>query len=246
VLSEYRLDELATLSGVSVRNIRAYRERGLLDAPRREGRWAFYDDRHLAQLRAVNELLRKGYTSAHIAEFLDGTRQGHDLADILGLQQAIFGPPRRAASVTLDVDPEGDDALRLLRYGLAEVIDGELTLVNPNIAEIVGRAADQLPYVQVMLRVCDGIAGLLDELAAAVVDASEQSVFAGLGEDLERGADDTSRLRRTVADYRAIGHYVVADLLEDALQRRLVEEVAEVADYPADVVVGGQCDAESR
>jgi DNA-binding transcriptional MerR regulator len=221
-LAEYRLDELSALSGVSVRNIRAYRERGLLDAPRREGRRAFYNDRHLAQLRAVNELLRKGYTSAHIAEFLDGTRQGRDLADVLGLQQAIFAPPPRAAAA-VDVNPDGDEARRLLQYGLAEVIDGELVLVNPNIAEIVGRVSEQLPYVQAMLRVSDGIANLLDELASAVVDALEQSLLAGFGPNYASEPAASAELRRTVADYRAIAHYVVADQLEDALQRRLVE-----------------------
>ena len=61
-MHEYRLGELSERSGVSVRNIRAYRERGLLDPPRREGRSAYYDDRHLAQLTTINELLRKGYT----------------------------------------------------------------------------------------------------------------------------------------------------------------------------------------
>src|ERR1700710_1767814 len=114
-MAEYRLDELALISGVSARNIRAYRERGLLDAPRRVGRAAFYDEHHLAQLRAVQDLLRKGFTSAHIAEFLDGTRRGHDLADILGLQHAVFGPPRQGAVVTVDVDPGGDEARRLLK-----------------------------------------------------------------------------------------------------------------------------------
>jgi DNA-binding transcriptional MerR regulator len=221
-VAEYRLDELSALSGVSVRNIRAYRERGLLDAPRREGRRAFYNDRHLAQLRAVNELLRKGYTSAHIAEFLDGTRQGRDLADVLGLQQAIFAPPPRAAAV--DVNPDGDEARRLLQYGLAEVIDGELVLVNPNIAEIVGRVSEQLPYVQAMLLVSDGIAGLLDELASAVVEALEQSLLAGFGPNYAPEPAALAELRRTVADYRAIAHYVVADQLEDALQGRLERE----------------------
>src|SRR5690349_10951820 len=37
-LAEYRLDDLARISGVTARNIRAYRERGLLDPPRRVGR----------------------------------------------------------------------------------------------------------------------------------------------------------------------------------------------------------------
>ena len=90
-MAEYRLDELAKASGVSVRNIRAYRERGLLDPPRHEGRSAFYGDRHLDQLRVISDLLRRGFHSAHIAEFFAIVRAGGDLADHLGVRAALFG-----------------------------------------------------------------------------------------------------------------------------------------------------------
>ena len=118
-MSDYRLGELATVSGVSARNIRAYRERGLLDPPRREGRAAFYDDHHLAQLKTINELLAKGYTSAHIAEFFDTMRQGHELADILGLQSVIFGHDKavRSGGAGSNIDATDPDARRLVEPG---------------------------------------------------------------------------------------------------------------------------------
>ena len=53
-MAEYRLEDLAAVSGVSARNIRAYRERGLLDPPRRVGRSALYDDYHLSQLNTIS------------------------------------------------------------------------------------------------------------------------------------------------------------------------------------------------
>jgi DNA-binding transcriptional MerR regulator len=213
-LPEYRLDELSALSGVSVRNIRAYRERGLLDPPRREGRSAFYDQRHLSQLATINELLRKGFTSAHIAEFLDSTRQGHDLSEILGLQQAVFGPA--SAEAVVDVDPDGEEARRLLEHGFAEAVDGRVTLVDPTIAEIVSRAPDQRPYVQAMLGVADRVTDLLDEVAKRVVEGVDDGVFSD--------------------DYRAIGRRVVIDQFEAALQRRL--PVAG-SDRTADVALEG-------
>ncbi|MEU0496139.1 MerR family transcriptional regulator [Mycobacterium sp. NPDC006124] len=215
---EYRLGELSELSGVSIRNIRAYRERGLLDPPRREGRSAFYDDRHLSQLGTINELLRKGYTSAHIAEFLSSMREGHDLADLLGLQHAIFGPPRTA---TLDIDPDGDEARRLVGHGLAEVVDGRVTLVDPNIAEVVVAADEPLRYVQTMLRVADGVADQLDELAQSVVESLEESLQAGDGRSRVPRRADEDVLRRRAVDYRTLGRRVVTDRLEDVLKRYL-------------------------
>jgi DNA-binding transcriptional MerR regulator len=218
---EYRLGELSELSGVSIRNIRAYRERGLLDPPRREGRSAYYDDRHLSQLGTINELLRKGYTSAHIAEFLSSMREGHDLADILGLQQAVFGEPRPAPTAAVDIDADGDEAQRLVRHGLAEVVDGRLTLVDPNIAEVVVAADEPLRYVQTILRVADGVADQLDELAKSVVESLEESLQAGAGPSRVPRRGDEDGLRRLVTDYRTLGRRVVTDRLEDVLQRYL-------------------------
>ncbi|KAA0083683.1 MerR family transcriptional regulator [Mycolicibacterium sp. P9-64] len=90
-MTEYRLEALAQASGVSVRNIRAYRERGLLDPPRRDGRSAFYGDLHLDQLAVISDLLKRGFHSVHIAEFFATVRSGGDLADLLGVRAAIFG-----------------------------------------------------------------------------------------------------------------------------------------------------------
>ncbi|CAN5577420.1 hypothetical protein BH09ACT7_BH09ACT7_15980 [soil metagenome] len=93
-MAEYRIDELAEASGVNSRNIRAYRERGLLEPPRRVGRTAIYNDDHLAQLQVINRLLARGFNSAHIAGFFQAMRGGHDLADVLGLREVVRRNPR--------------------------------------------------------------------------------------------------------------------------------------------------------
>ncbi len=239
-LAEYRLEELASGSGVSARNIRAYRERGLLDAPRKQGRSAYYDDHHLAQLRTISELLRKGFTSAHIAEFFTSTRQGHDLADLLGLQDAIFGRRKPTGRVALDIDADGDEARRLIAHGLAEVVDGQVSLVDPRTAEIVGAVTDQLTYVRTILGIADGAAAALDLVAIAVVQAWEDSVVARFGSNYVPRPEDMVELQRMVADYRVLGSRVVADKLTVALQRRLVTAVAT---YTTDIAVGGRWDS---
>jgi DNA-binding transcriptional MerR regulator len=236
-LSEYRLDELATLSGVSARNIRAYRERGLLDPPRRAGRSALYGDQHLSQLRTIKELLRRGFTSAHIAEFFAGMRQGQDLADILGLQQAIFGPPRQGAAVSAHIDPTGDEARRLVAHSLAENVDGGVAWVDPRVAEIVAKAIDPRDYVRAILRVSDGIAESLDDIAGAVVKSWEDSVIARFGPDYVPRSQDVAALRQRLTDYRVLGGHVVADKLDKALQRHLVDTVAK---YTADAVLSAR------
>src|SRR5690348_735481 len=51
----YRVEELAAAAGVSVELVRSYQTKGLLDPPRRDGRVALYDDRHLERLHAIKE-----------------------------------------------------------------------------------------------------------------------------------------------------------------------------------------------
>src|SRR5947209_5281538 len=57
---QYRVDDLARAAGTTVRNVRAYQERGLLDPPRREGRVAYFDDSHLARLKLITSMLDRG------------------------------------------------------------------------------------------------------------------------------------------------------------------------------------------
>ena len=244
-LAEYRLDDLARISGVSSRNIRAYRERGLLDPPRRQGRSAFYDDYHLSQLHTINQLLRKGYNSTHIAEFFARMREGHDLAAILGVQQAILGgrtEEPRAATVTLDLDPGCDEARRLVSCGLAERTDDSVALVHPEMAEIVTRSSDQLHYVQTILRVLESTNDTIDGLAAILVAALEDAIAARYGPDFVPKPDQMDEVARVIQDYRDLGVAVVTHQLDKALQRHMVSAVS---DYTAGMVTSGEWEATS-
>lgn len=92
VAAEYTVDELAQAAQTTVRNVRAYQDRGLLSPPERRGRVGVYNGEHLARLRLVGQLLERGYSIASIRELFDAWAQGRDLAHVLGLDQAIRAP----------------------------------------------------------------------------------------------------------------------------------------------------------
>ncbi|MFG2528651.1 MerR family transcriptional regulator [Streptomyces sp. NPDC048516] len=89
---EYRIEDLAHLSGATVRTIRAYQDRGLLPRPERRGRANVYGDTHLARLRQIAGLLDRGYSLASIKELLQAWHAGLDLGGVLGLVAEIDGP----------------------------------------------------------------------------------------------------------------------------------------------------------
>lgn len=91
-MGEYRIDELARRAESTVRNVRVYQDRGLLAPPRRDGRVGIYTDAHLARLRLIGQLLKRGYTFANIGEMLAVWERGGNLADVLDLESAVGHP----------------------------------------------------------------------------------------------------------------------------------------------------------
>lgn len=90
--AEYTVDELARAADATVRNVRAYQDRGLLPPPERRGRTGIYTQDHLARLRLINQLLDRGYTLGNIAELIAAWEKGQNLRDLLGLESAITSP----------------------------------------------------------------------------------------------------------------------------------------------------------
>src|SRR5947209_913773 len=68
--AELTVDELAARTGMTVRNVRFYASEGLLPAPTRRGRMAYYDSRHRMRLDLIRSLQEHGYTLAAIERVL--------------------------------------------------------------------------------------------------------------------------------------------------------------------------------
>jgi DNA-binding transcriptional MerR regulator len=77
---EYRIEQLARSAGVAVDTIRFYQGKGLLEAPRREGRVTWYGENHLDRLRRIKELQLQGFTLTVIQRFLTGELEPSDEA----------------------------------------------------------------------------------------------------------------------------------------------------------------------
>ena len=77
---ELRVEQLASVTGVSVDTIRFYQSRGLLPPPRREGRVGWYSDEHRARIERIRSLQAKGLTLATIRRLLIGELDAADEA----------------------------------------------------------------------------------------------------------------------------------------------------------------------
>lgn len=66
----YDVRQLAEAAGLSVEVVRSYQSKGLLSAPRHEGRTAIYDSGHLDRLEKIKALKAKGLSLRAVADVL--------------------------------------------------------------------------------------------------------------------------------------------------------------------------------
>ncbi len=98
---EYSVEELALAANTTVRNIRAYQDRGVLPPPALRGRKGIYNNQHLSRLRLIANLLERGYTLSSIRELLAAMEQGIGLNELLGIESAINSPWGNEAPIVI-------------------------------------------------------------------------------------------------------------------------------------------------
>jgi DNA-binding transcriptional MerR regulator len=68
----FKIDDLASMTGLSRRAVRFYVQQKLLDPPSSLGRGSHYRQAHLEQLRRINELQSAGHSLDEIRQILRG------------------------------------------------------------------------------------------------------------------------------------------------------------------------------
>jgi DNA-binding transcriptional MerR regulator len=87
--SEMTIDELAQRTGTPTSTIRLYQSKGLLPAPKREGRVGYYGPTHLVRMRLISQLQDDGFSLAGIGRLLKAWQEGRALDELLGLEAQI-------------------------------------------------------------------------------------------------------------------------------------------------------------
>lgn len=179
---EYRIEDLARLAGTTTRNIRVYRDRGLLHRPLRVGRVALYNDTHLTRLRLITSMLDRGYTIAHVREMLSAWEDGKNLGDVLGLETAIAGSwttekpetmPLAQARRRID-DPRAFD--RLVALGVIRVDATQATVTRPKLIDAFHEIRGYGVSLDKLIDLHEQIVPLVDQISEMLVRAGAEHV----------------------------------------------------------------------
>ncbi|WP_424210835.1 MerR family transcriptional regulator [Streptomyces sp. BI20] len=232
----YRREELARLAGVRARNLRYYQERGLLPAPRREGRYAWYSDEHLARLRLIDRLLARGYTVNAIAELLDASARDDGLGRLLGLERELTRDWVREEPVVMTREELRDlfgplaspqHTARAAELGYLTV-DGEVVTHHSRrlLEATAALVREGVPLTEVL-----DAAEFVQEQAAVLADRFVSLFRAHVIGPEGLGRVSAGRVRElgaAVAALRPVAGEVVSAEFARAMARRVDEEVAEL------------------
>ncbi|TDC44373.1 MerR family transcriptional regulator [Actinomadura sp. KC345] len=239
-MAEYRIDELARLGESTVRNIRAYQDRGLLPPPRLEGRVGLYDDSHLARLRLIGKLLGRGYTFAIIRDLLTAWETGKDVGEVLGLEKVLTDPwsDEIPGTATYDelvgifgtgLDEDEFDAMRdrTIALGLIEPEGDAYRVPSPRLLHVGAElVAAGIPLASV-LDIAEQIRDDCDVIAGRFVNLVQEHVFDGLEEQTVPDGEKVTEVAAVVRRMRPLVKMVVEPFIARAMETRVQEALGE-------------------
>lgn len=225
---EFTIDELARVAGTTVRNVRAYQDRGLLAPPERRGRAGVYHESHLSRLQVIGQLLERGFTIANIKEMLDAWEQGRDLDHVLGLESAILGegwveapgyttPEEMAEMFAGDLSQA--NLLKAIELGVVE-IDGErLRIPSPRTMQAAKQLHDVGVPLSALLKQMDEVRRDVDKLTGSLVQLVADLLFKPFKGDKLPSPEDIARVAETIEGLRPLAEIVVNAEMAKGLKR---------------------------
>ncbi|MFJ6389135.1 MerR family transcriptional regulator [Streptomyces sp. NPDC091972] len=234
----YRIEDLAHLSGTTVRTIRAYQDRGLLPRPERRGRANIYTDAHLARLRQISDLLDRGYGLASIKELLEAYDSGRGLGGILGLVAEVDGPwtdeeTVRVSRAELDArfggTPDEAAVAEAVELGVLEPVPGDedsfLVPSPQELAVAVELHAAGVPLSAISCHLRE-LRGQVEHIACRFLEFTTEHVFARYLEGPHRPSEsDAAEAAALVRRLRPLAQQTVDAELARAMRALAVQHL---------------------
>lgn len=232
---EYRIDDLARQAETTVRNVRAYQERGLLAAPKRVGRVAIYDDGHLARLRLILGLLDRGVTLQLIGDLVEAWEDGRNLGELLGLEAALLAPwsddhdtttTREDLVALFDSDFDDDRIEQAVRLGIIEPDGDRYKVLSPRLVQIGADLVQMGVPLSAMLGHVDRLRDQVTSVASEFVDLAMTHVFADLVRDMDQV--DLTEATEVIQRLRPLAKAAVDVELSRAMEQEITARITDV------------------
>ncbi len=241
---EFTIDELAQAAQMTVRNVRAYQDRGLIPPPEIRGRTGIYSDAHLARLRVIGPLLARGYSLSNISELIEAWEKGHDLRQLLGLEQAITTPWAEEVPAYYELSElmtlfqrqmTPETLARAVQLNLIQVDGARFKVPSPRLFNAGLELVKLGVPIASLLDILGGMRANVEQVANALVQLVVRHVFDPVGSKQLPPASEVPHLAEVIWRLRPIADMAVAAevaaAMERATQRYLGERMDAIFGY---------------
>jgi len=224
---EFRVDELARRAKIASTTVRLYQSKGLLAAPRLEGRTGWYDESHLSRLRLIARLQAEGHSLAGIGDLLQQWEQGRSLDAMIGVEAELAALLGGVHAVVLDATdvlerfPAGSMTPELMQraagLGLIELTDdGRVLIADRRFLETGAALADLGVPLDVVLDEWEALIAHTDKIADRFVNVFEHHL-APIDWQNDLGTEKAQALAVTLARLQVTARQVAAAALDASL-----------------------------
>ena len=233
----YRIDELAALAETTVRNVRAYQDRGLIPPPQRLGRVGLYSDEHLARLRLISTMLDRGYSLSNISELFEAWEQGHNIGELLGFEAALAAPWNSEVELSISMQDLSDRFGEIVDETMLEQVeeldllelDGDqIRVKSPRLLEAGAALVAAGVTVPAVVGHALALRTDIERIAERFVDLVESEIIDPLGEPIP--AAELPRLTELVTKLRPLAEQVVNAELGRAIDRQIRARLSDTMD----------------
>lgn len=234
----YSIDELAQRSGFTARNIRAFQVHGMLPAPTRTGRTAYYEPRHLTRLELIERLQAQGFSRAAIGSLVQAWDSGQSLSDVLGLVDELgtLIQPQANPRITLfelaeRFGPEYAALQRTIEIGLLVQVDDtdEFEITNQVLFDLGFEMLELGLPLDVILDQSQFVRETADEIAERFVDMFLDTVFEPF---VERGSppEEVPHITETLRRLKPMIERGLTGALEVSVSDAVTRVLRQIAD----------------
>jgi DNA-binding transcriptional MerR regulator len=225
---ELTIDELARVTGMTVRNIRSHATRGLLPPPEVRARTGYYGPEHVARLKLIQELQANGYNLAAIKHLLSRTQEG-SAEDVLGFARALLAPFESERPEVIDEAElqqrygDLDDKLRARAVKLGLVVplgEGRYEVPSPTLLSAGDALVELGVPVDRALDVLEAVSKNSDAIAEQFVRLFMERVWKPFAES---GSPDEQlpEVRAALDRLRPLATEVVVALFQQRMTRKV-------------------------
>lgn len=236
-MDELTVEDLAREAAVPVSTVRLYQARGLLPAPERRGRVAYYGQGHIARMHLIGRLQEDGFSLASIKHLVDAWEAGRGLTDLLGLEERVAQWDRQPATISpaelaallpgAELTPDLLDRAR--RLGVLDVgADGTLTVPDLELLQV---GSDLVRLGVPATEVLDEYGALLETVrpvTARFVALFERHFLAPVEAD-GFTAEGVRALTETLDRLRVLSTRVVTAAMRQAFAEAATAKLSEIA-----------------